>query len=164
MALQPTTQCAKRNPPLKFVSENKRRITTILQVKYHEYCVGKRVKQVERPVLIALTAIIQTASKTNRDCPRDSIQCWWEELAADNELPAWSVDLNTAARSILARYKIIGIDHKRWQYVPDAKGQCKGIWIREQELVGERNYSYPTPVYYSLFLYLPLHKGYDADV
>lgn len=126
--------------------------------------VGKRAKPVERSVLIALTAIIQTASKTNRDCPRDSIQGWWEELAAEDKLPAWNVDLYTAARSILARYKIIAIDHKRWQYVPDAKGQCKGIWIREQELVGERNYSYPSSALYSLLLLLPLHKGYDADI
>jgi hypothetical protein len=106
--------------------------------------VGKRPKKIERQVLIALAAIIQTVSKPNRDCPRDSIQGWWEELAAENKLPAWEVDLYTAARSILARYKIISIDHKRWQYVPDAKGQCKGIWIREQKSVGEKNYTFPS--------------------
>lgn len=108
--------------------------------------VGQRVKQIERPVLIALTAIIQTVSKPDGDCPRDSIQGWWEELAGENKLPAWDTDIYTAARSILVRYRIICIDHHRYQYVPDAKGQCKGIWIREQELVGERNYSFPSDV------------------
>lgn len=126
--------------------------------------VGKRPKKIERPVLIALTAIIQTASKPDGDCPRDSIQGWWEELVAENKLPAWDTDTYTAARSVLLRYKIIAIDHKRWQYVPDAKGQCKGIWIREQETVGERNYSFPSPSLYSLFLLLPLHNGYDVDI
>lgn len=126
--------------------------------------VGKRAKKVERPVLIALTAIIQTVSKPDGDCPRDSIQGWWEELAGEDKLPAWDTDTYTAARSILLRYKIIAIDHKRWQYVPDAKGQCKGIWIREQESVGERYYCYPSPSLYSLFLLLPLHKGYDVDI
>jgi len=108
--------------------------------------VGQRAKQIERPVLIALTAIIQTVSKPDGDCPRDSIQGWWEELAGENKLPAWDTDIYTAARSILVRYRIICIDHHRYQYVPDAKGQCKGIWIREQELVGERNYSFPSDV------------------
>ena len=106
--------------------------------------VGQRAKQIERPVLIALTAIIQTVSKPDGDCPRDSIQGWWEELAGENKLPAWDTDIYTAARSILVRYRIICIDHHRYQYVPDAKGQCKGIWIREQEIVGERNYSFPS--------------------
>lgn len=126
--------------------------------------VGKRAKQIERPVLIALTAIIQTVSKPDGDCPRDSIQGWWEELAAEDKLPAWDTDSYTAARSILVRYKIIAIDHHRYQYVPDAKGQCKGIWIREQESVGERNYSFPAPALYCLFLSSPLHKGYDVDI
>lgn len=126
--------------------------------------VGKRAKRIERPVLIALTAIIQTASKPDRDCPRDSIQGWWEELAGENKLPAWDTDIYTAARSVLVRYRIIAIDHHRYQYVPDAKGQCKGIWIREQESVGERHYSYPSPALYCLFLSPPLHKGYDVDI
>ena len=126
--------------------------------------VGKRAKKVDRQVLIGLTAIIQTVSKPNGDCPRDSIQGWWEELAAEDKMPAWNVDLYTAARSVLARRKIIVIDHKRYQFVPDTKGRCKGIWIREQETVGERNYRYPSPPLYSLFVLLPLHKGYDVDI
>jgi hypothetical protein len=126
--------------------------------------VGKRSKKIERPVLIALAAIIQTASKPDRDCPRDSIQGWWEELAAEDQLPAWSVDLYVAARRVLLRYRIIAIDHKRWQYVPDAKGQCKGIWIKEQDLVGERNYRFPSTSLYCLLLSLRLHKGYGVDM
>lgn len=54
--------------------------------------VGQRAKQIERSVLIALTAIIQTVSKPDGDCPRDSIQGWWEELAAEDKLPAWDTD------------------------------------------------------------------------
>lgn len=126
--------------------------------------VGKRGTKIDRQVLIGLTAIIQTVSKPNRDCPRDSIQGWWEELAAEDKLPAWNVDLYTAARSVLARYKIIRIDHIRYQYVPDAKGQCKGIWIREQKTVGERNYRYPSSFSYSPSSIVSLHKGYDGDI
>lgn len=126
--------------------------------------VGKREKLVERNVLIGLTAIIQTASKTNGDCPRDSIRGWWEELAAEGKLPPWNVDLYTAARSVLIRYQMVAIDHHRYQFVPDAKGQCKGIWIRKQKSVGGRNYRYPfsTNLITNFLLSFAKHKGYDV--
>jgi len=126
--------------------------------------VGKREKMVERHVLIGLTAIIQTASKPNGDCPRDSIQGWWEELAAEGKLPAWNVDLYTAARSVLVRYQIVIIDHLRYQFVPDAKGQCKGIWIRKQKTVGRKKHTFPLSSISLInkLLSFTKHKGYDA--
>ncbi|MBI1347122.1 hypothetical protein GC163_12630 [bacterium] len=108
--------------------------------------VGKRAEKIERSVLIALTAIIQTASQPDGDCPRDSIQGWWEELASEGLIESWDKNIYTAARSILVRYGLVKVDHHRYRYVPDAKGWCKGIWItgKHEELVGEQNYTFPT--------------------
>lgn len=123
--------------------------------------VGKKAIKIDHSTLIALTAMIQTVSKANGDCPRDSIQGWWEELAAEGKLPVWHSDTYTAARSVLLRYRLICIDHLRYQHVPDARGQCKGIWIKQEKEVGERNYDYPDylSITYSLF---SSYNGYNV--
>lgn len=104
---------------------------------------NKKALKVKRDTMIYLAAIIQTVSKENKDCPRDSIESWWRELAEANLLPAWSSDHYIAARSILIRYKLICVNHDCYFWSPDHRGQSKKIWIREQKKVGESNYSYP---------------------
>ncbi|MAX38401.1 MAG: hypothetical protein CME33_17745 [Gimesia sp.] len=118
---------------------------------------NKKTIKVKRDTLIVLTAIIQTASKDNKDCPRLTIQSWWEELAEEGILPNWHTDTYIAARSILVRYKLICVDHDCYWWSPDRRGQCKRIWIREQKEVGERNYTFPLSP-------LSLHKGYNQKV
>lgn len=135
--------------------------------KQHKFCktsigyCGNQVVKVDRSVLVGLASIIQTASKPNRDCSRDSIQGWWEEMAIEGIMPDWSVYTYTAARSVLHRSGVIGIDHDRYQYVPDGRGRCKGIWIKEDALVGEQHYCYPPQ---QCVNYFALHKGYVIKI
>tara|TARA_R110002126_G_scaffold133863_4_gene277970 strand:- start:1907 stop:3604 length:1698 start_codon:yes stop_codon:yes gene_type:complete len=143
--------------------------------KQHKFCktsigyVGSRATKVDRYLQVLLTAIIETVSKENGDCPRDSIQGWWEELAAEGKLPVWHSDTYTAARSVLKRSGIICVDDDRYYYVPGAeKGQCKGQWIKPENEVGERNYSYPDYLTITYLLYYKEQEkqqvlnGYDV--
>ncbi|MEQ8637969.1 hypothetical protein [Gimesia maris] len=123
---------------------------------------NKKTIKVKRDTLIMLTAIIQTASKDNKDCPRLTIQSWWEELAGEGILPNWHTDTYIAVRSILVRYKLICVDHDCYWWSPDRRGQCKRIWIREQKEVGERNYTFP--VSFNSFFPFLLHKEYNQRV
>lgn len=107
-----------------------------------------RLPSQQRMNLIILAAIIQTASKSDGDCPRNSIQGWWEELAQDGICCGWSKDKYYAARRVLVEMGVIKIDHKRYRYIPDAKGQCKGIWINERrKSTTTADYKYPVTTF-----------------
>lgn len=129
------------------------------------YCGSKdnlKEVKVNSQTLISLAAIIQTSSKPDtKDCPRDTIEGWWRELAAEGILPKWHTDTYTAARSVLVRYKLICVDHDCYWWSPDRRGQSKRIWIRATKQVGEANYTYPSTTVTPLS---PLHYRYNQKV
>lgn len=71
---------------------------------------GKR-RWVSGKQLSVVMAIIDQVRKSDGGIPRDSVEGWWRDLAADGILPQWSGDLWIACRQILEQIGWIKVNH-----------------------------------------------------
>lgn len=70
-----------------------------------------KVRRVVGKHLPVVMAIIDQVRKCDGGIPRDSIEGWWRDLAADGILPQWSADLWIAFRQVLQQIGWISVDH-----------------------------------------------------
>lgn len=91
--------------------------TTIINQKkvVDEYgnvnCTAGKVRHVSGKKIHLVMAIIDQVRKPDGGIPRDSIQGWWQELAAEGKLPNWSIDTWVAYRQVLVQIGWITVNH-----------------------------------------------------
>lgn len=139
--------------------------------------IGQKDEFSDRQVMCVFLAIVATVSKPDTgDCPRDSIQGWWQELAEEGLAPEWNVDRYTRTKHAAKKLGLIKCNDSVYVWTPFGKGQCKRMWLSDQPPEHLRTESFAAmarPRFEAEFRlktsYPPhpsfaMHNGYDADV